>query len=169
MSDSSWRRGASASWYAWIAVLVIQLGLSPFLFSQATLPAVQFLGWATWFIMCMLGWWPVVELRRRGSVAKGASYTETTRLVDTGPYAIVRHPQYLSFMLINLSLALIVQHWLVAILGAVGIALVYFGILPDAERFNLSRFGDEYRRYAEKVPRVNLVSGVARLLRPSGR
>ena len=163
---SSWRQGASPAWFAWIALVVLQLALSPFLYARATLAALRVAGWATWLVVCVFAWWPVVALRGRGRVAKGASYTQTTRLVDTGPYAIVRHPQYLSFMLLSLSLALIVQHWLVIILGAFAIPLVYLRIVPEAERLNLRRFGEKYGRYAEKVPRLNLFAGLARLLRP---
>ena len=50
---------------------------------------------------------------------------ETTALVDTGIYAIVRHPQGgTAGILLNLALAFIGQHWLLVILGAVGMALL---------------------------------------------
>ena len=162
---SSWRQGASPAWFAWIALIALQLAASPFLYDQDALQALRAVGWAAWLVTCVFAWWPVVALRGGGGVAKGESYTQTTRLVDTGPYAIVRHPQYLSFILLSLSLALIVQHWLVIILGAFAIPLVYLRIVPEAERLNLRRFGEEYGRYAEKVPRLNLFAGLARLLR----
>jgi protein-S-isoprenylcysteine O-methyltransferase Ste14 len=164
---SSWSRGASPPWFVWIALVLLQLVLSPFLYRQAGLAAVRSLGWVLWVVMCILAWWPVVTLRQRGEVAEGTSYTQTARLVDSGPYAVVRHPQYLSFMLLSFSLALIVQHWLTALIGGLAIVLVYFGIVPEAERLNRARFGDEYRRYAERVPRLNVFSGLLRLLRRS--
>jgi protein-S-isoprenylcysteine O-methyltransferase Ste14 len=33
------------------------------------------------------------------------------------------------------------------------------------DRRLLARFGDEYARYEKRVPRVNLVAGIGRLLR----
>jgi protein-S-isoprenylcysteine O-methyltransferase Ste14 len=166
---SSWSRGASPVWLLWIALIVVQLVLSPFLYREDGLAALRNLGWVLWAVMLVLAWWPILVLRSRGDVPRGASYTQTARLVDGGPYAVVRHPQYLSFMLLSVSLALVVQHWLTAVVGAVAVALVYFGIVPAAERLNARRFGDDYHRYAQRVPRLNLLSGVARLLRRHGR
>ena len=40
-----------------------------------------------------MGLLPIITFRRKGGVAKGESYIKTTVLVDTGIYAIVRHPQ----------------------------------------------------------------------------
>jgi len=85
--------------------------------------------------------------------------------VDSGIYAVVRHPQYLSFMLISLFFILVVQHWLVAVVGIAAIASVYLGIVPQAEKVDIAKFGDDYRRYMQRVPRLNLVAGVIRLLR----
>jgi hypothetical protein len=33
------------------------------------------------------------------------------------------------------------------------------------DRYCIDRFGDDYRRYMQRVPRVNFVAGVIRLLR----
>ena len=54
---------------------------------------------------------PILTLRRQGGVAKGQSYMKTTTLVDTGIYAIVRHPQGgTAWLLFNLATMLIAQH-----------------------------------------------------------
>jgi protein-S-isoprenylcysteine O-methyltransferase Ste14 len=42
----------------------------------------------------IFGMLPVFEFRKKGDVKKGKSYIYTTRLVDSGVYSIVRHPQY---------------------------------------------------------------------------
>ncbi len=47
----------------------------------------------------VFGWLPVIEFRKRGGVKRGKSYINTTQLVDTGIYSIVRHPQYVTFIL----------------------------------------------------------------------
>ena len=44
----------------------------------------------------ILGLLPVFELRKKGGVKKGQSYVHTTKLVDTGIYSVVRHPQYVT-------------------------------------------------------------------------
>ena len=47
----------------------------------------------------VFGWLPVIEFRKKGRVRKGRSYIHTTKLVDTGIYSIVRHPQFVTFIL----------------------------------------------------------------------
>jgi protein-S-isoprenylcysteine O-methyltransferase Ste14 len=82
----------------------------------------------------------------------------------TGLYAIVRHPQYTGGILFSLSLILISQDWLVLLLGAIMIALLYVDILK-ADRYEMKKFGDGYQRYMEKVPRSNFILGIFRLLK----
>jgi protein-S-isoprenylcysteine O-methyltransferase Ste14 len=49
---------------------------------------------------------------------------QTTELVDSGIYGVVRHPEYLAGVLMIPALALIAQHWVVAVLGAIA-AITY--------------------------------------------
>jgi protein-S-isoprenylcysteine O-methyltransferase Ste14 len=111
---------------------------------------------------------PIVQFKRQGGVAEGESYGNTTALVDTGLYAIVRHPQYVSLPMFSLALVLIVQHWTVAALGASSIALFYLTFRRadgmDIDE-NIDKFGDAYREYAERVPGWNPIVGVWRLAR----
>ena len=155
----------SAAWPLWIALVTAQIVLSLFLYNPGGNPALRILGWAVGLAAGLLGVWPMVTLRWKGGVQKQLDYTHTTLFVDSGIYAVVRHPQYLSFMLISLFLMLVVQHWLIAVIGIAAMALVYVGIVPQAEKADIAKFGDDYRRYMQRVPRVNLVAGVTRLLR----
>jgi len=68
---------------------------------------------------------------------------------------------YLSFLLMSLSLVLLSQHWLNALLGVVVMGLLYNDMCRE-ERSNLLRFGDDYQRYMERVPRMNLVASAIR-------
>jgi protein-S-isoprenylcysteine O-methyltransferase Ste14 len=89
---------------------------------------------------------------------------ETTALVDTGIYAVVRHPQGgTAGILLNLALPLIGQHWLLVVLAAAGITLLYIDTLK-ADEACIEKFGQEYVRYMERVPRVNFLAGLRRLL-----
>jgi len=97
-------------------------------------------------------------------VAKGKSYIHTTVLVDSGIYAVVRHPQYLAGILMNLALMLIAQHWLIGIIGVAAMVLNYVDTLR-AEQDLIEKFGDDYKRYTQKAPRMNFLLGLIRLLR----
>jgi protein-S-isoprenylcysteine O-methyltransferase Ste14 len=108
-----------------------------------------------------------------GGVPKGESYMKTTVLVENGIYAIVRHPQGgTAWLLINLGVILIAWHWLILSLGLVSMSLVYADTYK-ADQCCIEKFGDAYRLYKERVPRVNFLEGIIRLvwsrMRGSGR
>jgi protein-S-isoprenylcysteine O-methyltransferase Ste14 len=108
------------------------------------------------------------EFRKKGGALKGESIVHTTVLVDSGVYAVVRHPQYLGFILFVLALVLISQHWLSILSGVLGSALFYKDILRE-EQMSVEKFGDDYKRYMERVPRMNFPIGILRLLRQRGK
>jgi protein-S-isoprenylcysteine O-methyltransferase Ste14 len=154
----------SWAWGLWIALAIAQTILSFLLYNPSGLGALRYAGWLTWAVMCLFALVPVVTLRSKGSVPKGRSYVDTTVLVDGGIYAVVRHPQYLSFILLSVFLILLAQHWLITVLGMAAMALVYAGIVPQEDRANIEKFGDDYNKYMQRVPRLNFVLGIIRLL-----
>lgn len=73
------------------------------------------------------------------------------RLAVSGPYARVRHPQYIGFVLIMLGF--LVQWPTLVTLAMFPILVFMYGRLAKREeREMLIQFGDEYRRYTEMVP-----------------
>ena len=155
----------SSAWGLWIALAILQTVLSFFLYNPNGLQVLRYAGWLIWVVMCLFALLPIVTLRSKGSVPKGRSYVHTTVLVDSGIYTVVRHPQYLSFALLSVFLILLAQHWLIVVIGVAAMAVVYAGIVPQADQTNLDKFGDKYTSYMQRVPRLNVVSGAIRLLR----
>jgi len=72
-------------------------------------------------------------------------------LATTGPYAYVRHPQYVGFILVMFGFLL---QWPTLLTLAMFPVLVwmYVRLAHTEERDALSTFGDAYRRYAARVP-----------------
>jgi len=72
-------------------------------------------------------------------------------LATTGPYAYVRHPQYAGFILIMLGFLF---QWPTLLTLAMFPILVwmYVRLAKHEERDALAAFGDEYRRYVDRVP-----------------
>jgi len=151
-------------WTAWSILIVLQIILSFFLHNQAGLPILGHVGWIIMAVSAVLGWLPIFAFRQKGGVPKGKSYIQTMVLVDSGIYAIVRHPQFLAGMLLSLALILITQHWVIAVIGVVAMVLNYL-IALKADQELIEKFGDDYRRYMRKVPRMNFLLGLMRLLR----
>jgi protein-S-isoprenylcysteine O-methyltransferase Ste14 len=98
-----------------------------------------------------------------GGVPKGKGYIHTTVIVERGVYGIIRHPQYLAGILLGIRLSLIVQHWIVTILGAVA-AIISYADTFEEELASLQKFGEACEDYRMRVPRVNFIAGIGRLL-----
>ena len=139
-----------------------QIVLCALFYNWAGLDALLYLGWAILAVGIVLVVMARSVFERKGEAPEGKSWLSTTVVVDSGIYAVVRHPMYLSFMLLALALILICQHWLSAIFGVIVMVLLY-DVMQQEEKGNVERFGDAYKRYMQSVPRMNLVVGVTRL------
>ena len=111
----------------------------------------------------IFGMLPVFEFRKKGMVKKGKSYIHTTKLVDTGIYSIVRHPQYITFMLWSVAGMFLFQHWIVIILGIPIFPLTYIDLF-NADKDAINKFGESYKQYMKRVPRANFLLGILRVL-----
>ena len=111
---------------------------------------------------------PVFEFRKKGEVQKGQSYIHTTKLVDTGIYSVVRHPQYITFILFGIAGIFLFQHWIVILLGLPIIPLTYTDLIK-ADNEAIEKFGEDYKTYMKKVPRANFLLGIMRRFRKNGK
>jgi protein-S-isoprenylcysteine O-methyltransferase Ste14 len=112
----------------------------------------------------VFGWLPVIEFRKKGRVKNGKSYVHTTQLVDTGIYSIVRHPQYVTFILWAIAGMLLFQHWIVVLLGVPILPFTYIDLIR-ADKDAIQKFGDNYKNYMKEVPRANFLIGIMRRFR----
>jgi protein-S-isoprenylcysteine O-methyltransferase Ste14 len=142
---------------------VAQIVLAFVLYNNEGSSIVRNAGWVLLWVSAVFGWLPIFTLKKWGKT-EGRGYVHTTVVVDRGIYAVVRHPQYLAGMLMGAALPLIVQHWLVALLGAVVIVVYYWDTFEE-ERSCIEKFGAAYEGYRKSVPRVNFVAGMMRLVR----
>ena len=73
------------------------------------------------------------------------------RLATTGPYARVRHPQYVGFILIMTGFLF---QWptLVTLVMFPVLVTMYVLLARREERDAIAEFGEEYVRYASKTP-----------------
>ena len=82
-------------------------------------------------------------------------------LTVTGPYAHTRNPLYLGSMLIAAGFAVALLSWPVALVLAVGFAVIYVPVIASEERFLRSSFPgfDDYcRRVPRLIPRLTPAS-----------
>lgn len=74
-------------------------------------------------------------------------------LITTGPYAFVRNPIYLGNFLIGLGLVVTAEAMLWIPFYFFIFGLPYRRIVAQEEKFLKHRFGDEFDRYCDTVPR----------------
>ena len=141
-------------------ILMIILGIAFFLNIIAinlfppTIEELVVVGWIIFGVGALFYVLSVFTLRRKG----------VSNIVESGIYGIARHPMYLGAMGMFFSHIFLGQNWIVAIGTIVAIVCCYLIILSGDQR-NIEKFGDDYKRYMEKVPRMNFVLGIIRLLR----
>ena len=83
-----------------------------------------------------------------------AGYVKKNReLTMTGPYAHTRNPLYLGSMLMAAGFAAALMSWAMALLLAVGFALIYIPVIASEERFLRTTFPG-FDAYCRSVPRL---------------
>lgn len=108
-------------------------------------------GWVALIVGAALVVLSIVSLKRKGR----------ENLIDVGVYGVVRHPMYAGGMLLFVSHIFFGQDWLIALSTVVGLCCCYLLTLSEDRRL-IERFGQDYRRYMSRVPRINLASGMTR-------
>jgi protein-S-isoprenylcysteine O-methyltransferase Ste14 len=127
--------------------------------------ALAIVGWVVWVFGMVLVMAPIIMFPRQGGVSKGKSFVHTTQLVDTGIYAIVRHPQYTGgIYALFLTTFLWYPHWLFGVLGVIGTAVIYLSCREE-DKLLVKKFGNDYIAYINRVPGMNFVAGIIRVLR----
>jgi protein-S-isoprenylcysteine O-methyltransferase Ste14 len=91
------------------------------------------------FLLISAAWRVLYEAQRAGTLAA------------TGPYAYVRHPQYVGFVLVMFGFLLQWPTLLTLAMFPV-LAWMYARLARREEREVMAEFGDVYRRYAAQVP-----------------
>ena len=91
------------------------------------------------FMLLARAWPPLYEAQRAHKVA------------TTGPYARIRHPQYVAFVLVMFGFLLQWPTLITLILFPI-LLVVYARLARSEEKDALAEFGEEYRAYRERTP-----------------
>lgn len=94
-------------------------------------------------------WWARVTLGRLW--ARNVSRKADHRVIDAGPYALVRHPIYTGIILATIATALL-QGTATAVAGVVMMTCGWYLKARLEERFLHGELGDPYDAYRARVP-----------------
>ena len=150
-------------------LMIICFPLNPLVLLKIVKPhannILSILGIISWSVGMIFVIYPLIYFRLKGSVGKGKSYVHTNTLVKSGLYSIVRHVQYTGGILsIFIATPLLYPHWIFVFLGIPGILLTYSGTKRE-DKLLIEKFGEEYKQYMEKVPSMNIFTGILRKIK----
>jgi len=118
-------------------------------FSSRFALATQVVGFLIFYAGATLLNWAIIVAGKYLRPSTAGVYGEH-KLIQTGPLGIVRHPYYVSYVLILVGLSLALLTWW----PLVPALCVVIGIYPTAkaeEEMLIERFGEEYIEYQRKV------------------
>jgi protein-S-isoprenylcysteine O-methyltransferase Ste14 len=124
----------------------------PGLIDRAAFPLPWWLRWSG-FLVTGAGLW----LFSASHHALGKNWTaimalsDKHNMVQSGPYAIIRHPMYTAFFIIGLGFGLMSANWLIIIIYMLPLILMVVSRVKDEEGMMIERFGEEYRAYMRKT------------------
>lgn len=109
-------------------------------------------GWLVFLAGAILRMWAILYIGGRKS----------RLILDTGPYALIRHPLYVGSFLIAVSMALFLDS-IVLLAAALLTAVAYqFHVIPREEGRLLDRFGNAYQTYCRSTRRYLPIRTAAR-------
>ena len=155
--QTPWWKGARGEWYVVIQIALLLLVL----FGPRTLP-----GWPMWtypytllgsiagsVLLLMGGLLLIAGIFRLGSNLTAVPYPkDQSRLVETGPYQLVRHPMYSGAILMAFGWACWVHGWLT--IGYAIILFVFFDIKARREERWLKEKFSGYAAYQKRVRKL---------------
>jgi len=141
-----------------LAGLGMWIGTFVFLIHPAGMQwsAMPFPDWLRWtgigfgVLAIALMYWTLTNL------GKNLTDTVVTRVqatfVSTGPYRWVRHPFYVTILLVMVSVTLTTANWFIGLCGAIVMAMLVIRT-PIEEQKLIDKFGEEYRTYMGRTSR----------------
>ncbi len=88
---------------------------------------------------------------------KALSESGKETLIKTGLYGVIRHPEFFGHISVIIGLILISQHLINTLIGIGLISLLWVEMSEEEER-NIRKFGEEYKKYMQQVPRINILA-----------
>lgn len=139
-------------WFGLAVVLAIALEwLAPLHFLALGSNLLFWTGVGCGALAVMLVVWAAGEFRRAGTNVNPAR--PATQLVASGPFAYLRNPMYVSFLLLLAAFSLAGGlEWGLLLIPLLGLTLHYLVIVRE-ERYLAAKFGEPYDAYRRRVRR----------------
>ena len=156
-----WRRLGMRTTYAILIVISLVLAVAAFALRDRILTvdygtSIPLIALAVLCYVAAIAIQLRVKRHLKFRILAGAPELESSgkggTLLQDGIYSHVRHPRYMCFMLGILAIALFTNYLAMYVLVPLSAAALYLVVLLEEKELR-NRFGDDYVRYSERVPR----------------
>jgi protein-S-isoprenylcysteine O-methyltransferase Ste14 len=135
-----------------IVLAAILNGVQRFVFPGGKTPAIFFAGITIMLLGMALRYWAVITL---GVFFRTTIETEQDqRVINNGPYRLIRHPSYCGWLLVCFGYGIAVQNWLsLLVVVFLPLAALLHRIHVEEKKL-VSSLGSSYVEYQEKTKRL---------------
>jgi protein-S-isoprenylcysteine O-methyltransferase Ste14 len=137
-----------------LAAELCLIGKTPWLFLDY--PVIEIIGFALYVPSALLITMTFIALNTKG---KATQMTESTNIVTSGIFGIVRQPMTLGIALWALALIMVFQSVFSLILGVAVVLCMRISAQTEIA-FNIRKFGKAYEQYAQRVPVWNVFKSI---------
>ena len=116
------------------------------------MPQLGWVGLTLFAIGILLRWYSIVHLGRFFTV--DVSIAGDHKVIDSGPYRLVRHPSYSGALLAFVGYGLCLRNWAALLIVVIPITAAFLWRIHVEERALTETLGDDYRRYASRTERL---------------
>ncbi|MBN2034344.1 MAG: isoprenylcysteine carboxylmethyltransferase family protein [Deltaproteobacteria bacterium] len=141
------------------SIMIIEWSLGAFSYwERLDIFWLKIIGFILFIPSAYLEWTSHEMLKHKGN-PEGGKLDATTVFLDSGIYRIVRQPMTFGLAIWSIALILVFQSFLSLILGIVCVLCFWLSAIKEGEH-NISKFGEAYRQYMQKVPMWNVLNGL---------
>ena len=126
-------------------LLIIMLGPLTGLFGVWSLPINMFLSIISGIVIFLLG----AYVYFKWEIFWNKTYKG--QLVTEGVFQHIRHPHYVSILIVGFGLALFFYSILALLIALLAVPIMIWSIL-DEEKHLIKQYGEKYKRYMNEVP-----------------
>ncbi len=101
--------------------------------------------------LLLVGAWLGIEGVRETGMKLAETHCSPQKILNTGVYSTLRHPQYFGWILAHIGISFILSVWYSMLFSPVLIALIYLLSKKEEEEL-IKEFGKEYEDYRKEVP-----------------
>ena len=141
-----------------IALILLQYIFITILKFDPPVRNLKYVGFILWLAGLILWSLSALTLYKYKITAK-ADYMNTFKLVRSGIYSIIRHPQYLGFILFSAGFIFITQNLYIIIVSISACVILYLGIKAEDKQL-LQKYSNDYREYIRTTPAINFFAGL---------